>query len=70
MLKTGIQINDMGHGNNGAAEHVLLDRGGNAHAVHSAFQAKAEIEDILQFRADIVIGDRVGIDGFLPCKQG
>ena len=64
-----VQVDNVGHGGNGTAEHLFLHRGGNAHILRNILQAEAEIENILQLLTEVVISYRNGISSALVQEQ-
>jgi len=55
----------MGYSRNGAAEHFLFQRGCDTHLLHRILQTEAEIQNVLHFLAEIVIGHGDGISAAL-----
>ena len=64
-----IQIDDMGHRNNGAAQHGLLTGESHTDVLHCVLQIKLIEQHILQLGTEIVIGHLVCVYQSLHGKQ-
>lgn len=69
-IKTTTQINNMGDRDNRTSKHLFFNGEGASYFVNGILQTKLEIQNVLQFHAEIVICLLDSIDVLLPDKQG
>ena len=68
-MKTPVEIYNMGYRSDGAAKHLLFQRRGDTDILNRVLQTEAEVEDVLYFLAEIVIGHLNGVGTTLIQNQ-